>query len=177
MSKKAIITEKSLHLFAEYGYDGVSTIKIALESGVSEGLIFKHFKNKLGLLHAVMQIGAEKLEQYAREIENGSNPEEIIQAMLELPFHIDKDDYPYWKLIYTIKWQTDHYDNSIITPLRDALEKAFKQLKYSNPKIETDLIITYMDGFATSLLLKQNQVNKKELLQTLRKKYNWILKK
>ena len=44
--KELNIIDSAINLFAQTGYDGTSTSIIAKEAGVSEGLIFKHFKNK-----------------------------------------------------------------------------------------------------------------------------------
>lgn len=175
--KQIQIVETALHLFAELGFDAVSTKKIAQKAGVSEGLIFRHFQNKLGLLNAIMQMGAEKITLFSERIAILPSPEEKIQAVLELPFHIEEAEYPFWKLLYGLKWQNQYYDETVVAPIRSMLEAAFKDLNYSNPITETDLILAYTDGFATTLLLKSTEVDKNELLKTLRKKYNWILKK
>ena len=76
-----------------------------------------------------------------------------------------------------LKWQNQYYDQTAVAPIRNIIEKAFKDMNYSNPTTETDLILAYTDGLATSILLKSTEVDKNELLKTLRKKYNWILKK
>ncbi|MGJ5712807.1 TetR/AcrR family transcriptional regulator [Staphylococcus auricularis] len=44
----------SIHLFSLYGYNGVSTSKIAEEANVSEATLFKYFKSKRGLLEAII---------------------------------------------------------------------------------------------------------------------------
>ena len=167
--KQLQIVETALHLFAEMGFDAVSTNKIAQEAGVSEGLIFRHFQNKLGLLNAIMQIGAEKIALFSEQIEILATPEEKIQAVLELPFHIKEDEYPFWKLLNGLKWQNQYYDQTAVAPIRNIIEKAFKDMNYSNPTTETDLILAYTDGLATSILLKSTEVDKNELLKTLRK--------
>lgn len=50
---RARLVETALALFAERGYAATSTRAIAQAAGVSEGLIFHHFPNKLELLRAV----------------------------------------------------------------------------------------------------------------------------
>jgi AcrR family transcriptional regulator len=59
MTKKSAILEAALQLFSEMEYTGTSTRMIAMKAGVSEGLIFRHFKNKEGLLN-VLLADAEK---------------------------------------------------------------------------------------------------------------------
>jgi AcrR family transcriptional regulator len=54
-SKRQLIIETAERLFAEHGYDGTSTARIAAEAGVPSGLVFYHFATKLDLLLAVVQ--------------------------------------------------------------------------------------------------------------------------
>ncbi len=54
-SKKAAIERAALSLFAQNGIDSVSTKMIAASAGVSEGLIYRHFKNKDHLARSLMQ--------------------------------------------------------------------------------------------------------------------------
>jgi len=53
-SAKARIERAALELFSENGVDGVSTKSIAARAGVSEGLIYRYFKSKDALAHALM---------------------------------------------------------------------------------------------------------------------------
>lgn len=49
MKKKQKIIKEAIRLFAEYGFDATTTLKIAEVAHVTEPLIFYHFKNKDGL--------------------------------------------------------------------------------------------------------------------------------
>ena len=55
--KKQHILESALKLFSKEGYEATSTRSIAQEAGVSEGLIFRHFQNKEGLLKYLLERG------------------------------------------------------------------------------------------------------------------------
>ena len=46
--KQEKIVQSALQLFAQEGYHATSTSKVAKHAGVSEGLIFRHFRNKDG---------------------------------------------------------------------------------------------------------------------------------
>lgn len=50
---RAHILDTALELFAERGFKGTSTRRIAQKAGVSEGLIFHHFKRKRDLLAGI----------------------------------------------------------------------------------------------------------------------------
>jgi len=60
-TKKAQIERAALSLFAQNGIDSVSTKMIAASAKVSEGLIYRHFKNKDHLARSLMQAVHERL--------------------------------------------------------------------------------------------------------------------
>ncbi|MFC5652314.1 TetR/AcrR family transcriptional regulator [Paenibacillus solisilvae] len=60
------IKQAALKLFARQGIAGTKTSMIAAEAGISEGLIYRHFKSKDELFTALVQ---ELMEEAAREIE------------------------------------------------------------------------------------------------------------
>jgi AcrR family transcriptional regulator len=169
--KQVAILQTALELFSKKGFDAVSTNLIAKEAGVSEGLIFRHFQNKMGLLHAIMQMGKEKVEPLLANIAELPESAKRVQAIMELPFHIEEEDYPFWRLIYSLKWQNEYYDDEMSKPTKDILVKALTEMKYADVDAEADLIMSYVDGFATTVLLKRDSINTTRLLETLRKKY------
>ncbi len=153
--KKELILHSALKLFAELGYASTSTAKIAKAAGVSEGLIFRHFSNKEGLLKALLDDGKDQIEQMYHRAAVMENPKDTIAAILSFPFLIPKDQHPYWKLVYSLKWQTDTYDDSLSKPLRDLLITAFQKLNYQNPEAEADAVLLIIDGIATAVLLRK----------------------
>ncbi|GAB5539781.1 MAG: hypothetical protein Salg2KO_18840 [Salibacteraceae bacterium] len=169
--KKERIIESALKLFATEGYASTSTSKVAKHAGVSEGLIFRHFKNKEGLLQAVMEQSRESARHMMADVIMTSEPSALIQKFIELPFTIDEDHYEMWRLTYALKWQMDAYDDSFYQPLKLALNHAFRQLGYSDPNAEVELLLMFMDGAATSILLHPPK-DKMEIRKALKNKYN-----
>lgn len=168
--KKENILKAALELFAREGYHAVSTSKVAKKAGVSEALIFRHFESKEGLLKAILDEGSEKANLLVAHIMLSSDPKEIIRKTLELPFRIEKAHYEHWRLIYALKWQTSQYDSNMTDALKLVLTDAFKKLGYKKPASEAELVLLYIDGAATTLLLHEPK-NKKDLLNALLQKY------
>ncbi len=54
-TNKAKIERAAVWLFSEHGIDGVSTKSIAAEAGLSEGLIYRYFRNKDDLARSLMR--------------------------------------------------------------------------------------------------------------------------
>jgi len=53
--KQRLIFQSAIDLFSEYGYSNTSTKQISEHAGVSEGSIFRKFKNKEDLLMAILE--------------------------------------------------------------------------------------------------------------------------
>ncbi|MBB2181898.1 TetR/AcrR family transcriptional regulator [Lachnospiraceae bacterium MD1] len=68
--RKWQILDIALNHFIQYGYHGTSTRKIAEDAGISSGLMFHYFPNKLALYEALVEIGCEKLKMDAGEDES-----------------------------------------------------------------------------------------------------------
>lgn len=81
--KRARILQTATRLFAEHGYESVTTPQIAQEAGVGQGTLYRHVGSKARLLALVMndrvRQGIEDGLQLARD---GATPIEAILAML-----------------------------------------------------------------------------------------------
>jgi AcrR family transcriptional regulator len=168
--KQEDIINTALRLFALHGFDSTSTRAIAKTAGVSEGLIFRHFTNKEGLLAAIIENGLEKAHGYFVDVIAEQNPSERIKKALSLPFTIDEAEYNFWRLLYALKWQRGAYDTSSFVDFRCSLEEAFTQLEYVDPASEALLVEVFIDGLATEILLKTG-INQSPLLEVILSKY------
>lgn len=68
--RKYQILDISLNHFIRYGFYGTSTRKIAEDAGISSGLMFHYFPNKLSLYEALVEIGCKKLTIDSGEYES-----------------------------------------------------------------------------------------------------------
>lgn len=167
--KQQNIFNTALELFATDGVDATSTSKIAKVAGVSEGLIFRHFTNKEGLLQAILTEGLNKAHEYFQLIQAEIDPKIRIRKALELPFNILPEEYNFWRLVYTLKWQRGSVQTEEMSDFRASLADAFDQLNYENPSAEARLVESIIDGIATEVLLKD--VHPKPLLKCVLDKY------
>lgn len=168
--KQLKIIQTALRLFAQQGFDSTSTSKVANEAGVSEGLIFRHYRNKQGLLDAIIEQGMCSAAGYIHEIVEIGDPKEMIKASISLPFNIDKTEHDFWRLMYALKWQRGVYQNEAFDTLNTALVKAFSELGYANPKEEADFVEVITDGVATGILLKDADFSR--MLKMILNKYD-----
>jgi AcrR family transcriptional regulator len=59
MSKRETILKTAASLFATQGFDGTTTMQIAREAGVTEPLIYYHFKTKGDLFTSIIETGCK----------------------------------------------------------------------------------------------------------------------
>ncbi len=170
--KKEKILQAALKLFAEEGFRPTSTSKIAKKACVSEGLIFRHFGNKDGLLEAIIKEGEEQAKILFADIVLETEPKEVIRKFFELTskFVNTKDREDFWKLQYKIKWEMEIYGEHKMEPLQLALTNAFKKLGYEKPELEAKLLLINMDGLATRFYLQKN-FDVTELVEFMHNKY------
>lgn len=169
--KQEKILLAALELFAKEGYNATSTSKVAKAAGVSEGLIFRHFQNKEGLLKALLKEGEDRMKQLFVEIVMETDPKAVIRKTLELPLKVRPDEYGFWKLQFKLKWEMEHHYDDKMEPLRLALTNAFTKLGYEKPALEAQLV-EYLLEATSSALLKDHLHNPEEFQAFMLSKYN-----
>ncbi len=169
--KQLNIIKTALTLFANEGYNAVSTSKIAQQALVSEGLIFRHFKNKQGLLEAIIRQAEEKLIELLGNILSETHADEVIRKSIELPFQVKKKDYPFWQLQFKLKWETAYHNPNKMKPWTDKLSWAFKELGYEEPNMESLKLSALIESISIQLLRNELK-NKNTFKNYLLKSYN-----
>lgn len=174
--KKENIINVALKLFAKYGYTNTATSKIAKESGVSEGLIFRHFKSKNGLLDAIVDLGLKDAEEFLIQINKIQEPSKVLSIALNLPKYLLGKQHEYWKLHHSLKYQSpeiaEKYKGSdLFMQLTNIIEKAFEGLKYEQPKEEAGLFLLIISGLFSYLLNGQLEAYD-QLRSFISSKYN-----
>ena len=170
--KQESILTTALSLFAKEGYSSTSTSKVAKHAGVSEGLIFRHFGNKEGLLAAIIQLGEKKAKLLFADVVLESDPKALLCKYLEIGLKISSqpEDVAFWKLQFKIKWELEHYGEHKIEALSNALAGAFRKLRYDEPEMEAKFLIATIDGIATQFMLQENYPFA-EMIAFIKKKY------
>lgn len=169
--RKEKILFAALELFAMEGYHATSTSKIAKKAGVSEGLIFRHYEHKEGLLRAILQAAESLLRRHVGPILDEVVPEKVIRMYIEMPFQVPEDEYNFWRLQFKLKWEANYPKLELVSPLLDKLTWAFDVLDYHNPALEAQVLYQTIEGISTAILrdgIGQSNTIQKFLLE----KYN-----
>lgn len=174
--KKETILNTALKMFAKNGYINTSTSAIAKEAGVSEGLIFRHFGSKEGLLDSIVNKGIEEMEKQITPLLEESDPAKALSLALDFVLHSVRDMVESWQLQMSLKYQSPeiarkYHESDIMKRLNDVLENAFRKMKYPNPKSETKLF-TLILGMLFSVLHDEDEIEQEAFISFLKSKYN-----
>lgn len=175
--RKETILATALRLFAERGYETTPTSLIAREAGVSEGLVFRHFENKDGLLAAILTEGQSRIKTLADRIERETDPKHILALTIDLPMTLLAEEREFWMLQTALKFrsqqavllknQTNYFGN-----LPAIIAQAFATLNYENPARETELLMLLLEGFGTALMLSGEMMDGDETVRFIKSKYD-----
>lgn len=142
----------ALELFANEGYNAVSTKMIADQAGVSESLIFRHFNSKKGLLDALYNQCEDKAEVIKKSVLEEMNPHETIRKAIDWVFIIDEKEYDFWRLQYKLKWEKGFYNPHKMQSVIEKIAWAFEQLGLEQPLLEAQLLEKTLDSLMISIL-------------------------
>ena len=170
MTKKELILKKSLELFSSKGFKATSTRSIADSAEVSEGLIFKHFKSKNGLLSELLKIGASKSTPEIQKIKNSEDPKVVISSCIKFFLNIKKEDYPYWRLYYANGFEDNRQTIGLDPLLKKTVMEAFKKLGHVKIELETELLLNSLDGLMIKMLTTDDY-NPQAQVNLILKKY------
>jgi len=77
------LLESAARCFAKYGYRGTTTARIAAESGVSEPVIYRHFRNKQELFVALIEkVGDDVFRNWQEATAGAGTPLEKLQVLM-----------------------------------------------------------------------------------------------
>ncbi len=81
--RKQQLLHSAARCFALHGYRGTTTAMIAAEAGVSEPIIYRHFKNKHDLFIALIdEVGERVFKNWEQATANASSPLDKLRSMM-----------------------------------------------------------------------------------------------
>ncbi len=181
MTNKEIILETALQLFGDQGYDRTPTSQIAQQAGVSEGLIFRHFTNKAGLLAAIIQEGlAHIASTMTAYVEPSVDPQEAILQHIERALTTIQTEEKFWRLATQIRFQS--VVNQVVGEQLETvnqfivkhLTENFKRMGTEFPEQEALLLFAMIDGICLHWLRDTNHYPLEEMKKMLLHKYRHI---
>jgi len=143
-AKQERILQAAVEMFAEKGYDATATSEIAVRAGVAEGTIFRHFKSKKELLHAIMVpmltklIAPVSIDQFVQVLEVRYDSYELfLRAILLNRLAFVKSHLPVLRiLLQEIPFQKELREQFLAQVQDKVLDKLFAAIVYYQEKGE-----------------------------------------
>lgn len=170
-TKQQQILNAAFDLFSNEGFHAISTNKIAKLANVSEGLIFRHFINKEGLLDSIYNKLKLNVDFLFLEILNEEEPKDIIKKTLDIPFKLDDNEIRNLKLLYKLQWELNNNSVQVFEIIKNKLSKAFEKLRYKHAELEAEFLMQHLNGL-TSAIIRNQILNKESTKALLLRKYH-----
>ena len=170
-SKRNLILESSLKLFAKHGIFHTTVNMIAQDAGISKGLMYNYFKSKEDLLRSVMLQGINKFLVLFDPNHDGVLTKEELIYFIEETFGTIQNDVQFWKIYFSILSQHQVLKIvgdkfwEIINPAFKMLENYFKRNNVKNPEIETRFFEALLNGICINYVLDPDNFPLEEIKQ------------
>jgi AcrR family transcriptional regulator len=177
MTNKNRILETALRLFAEQGYDRSSTSLIARTAGVSEGLIFRHYGHKAGLLEAILHEGMAQIGQSMEAYHHHTDPQTAILDHIDRAGRLLVEHRPFWQLVHRIRFQAGIQETvgAALTDMNRTivgqLTHHFQRLGAPDPGADARLLFAAIDGIAIHYVEQPDNYPLEAVLERLKFHY------
>lgn len=172
-TKKEIILETALTLFADKGYEATPTSLIARAAGVSEGLIFKHYVSKGNLLEAIVKAGYRRVTDKNKSLVEEKDPARFISNMLDMPLKMVEEERNFWRMQFRLVDEqiAQKHHLRFSHSVKQKLVLAFRQLGYEEPELETEVLMLLVEGLWKAYLTSEDKPHFIKMLDLSKKKY------
>ena len=150
-AKQSRILQTAAELFAHEGFAGTSTARIAREAEVSEGLIFRHFQSKKGLLDAIAAQAASEGELHVTALREETDMLARIRLAISQAFAKTGIDRPFAALQVQMMDSGSGFGESSHKKVDELLEEAFRSLNYEDPLTEARFLRCSLQGIRNAL--------------------------
>ena len=170
-SKRNLIMESALKLFASHGFFDTTVNMISKDAGISKGLMYNYFKSKEELLRSVVLQGINKFLVLFDPDHDGVLTKSELKYFIEETFRTIQNDVQFLKIYFSVLSQPQVLKIvgdkfwEIINPALKMLEDYFKSNNFKNPEIETRFFGAMMDGICIHYIIDPDNFPFEEIKQ------------
>lgn len=123
IDRRIQLLEASISCFAEFGYQGTTTARLARAAHVSEPVLYQHFPSKRDLFVALVEeVGREVLREWRKAIAPLKSPMDQLRVLLRLnPATTDPRTRQLYRVIFAA--QAELHEPEILAALREHYEQ------------------------------------------------------
>lgn len=125
-STKDKIISAAIDLFAELPCEKVSIAQICKNAGVSNGIIYTYFKNKIELFQYLLEEVIRRIEHYFENIE-GNDIKERLESYININLELTKKEFKIIRIYRAGQYKFIEYEKKIKIIYINGLEKVFNR--------------------------------------------------
>jgi AcrR family transcriptional regulator len=118
------LIESSIQLFSSNTYENVSISQICKNGKVSNGLFYKHFKNKEEIFKYLLEETSNRIENYFNEI-FGNSIQDRLESFIEINFKLTKDQLPLIRVYREGQYKFTEFEQKLREVYLNALNTVF----------------------------------------------------
>lgn len=133
------LMEVATRLFARHGYEATTTAAIADAAGVTEPILYRHFKSKQELFVAIVKAVSERTMRHWQELIQGANdPSEQLRVVTaEFPDHMSQLADAYHVLHGALATSRDKKVLAVMRDHYSEIERFFSRIIREGQKVGT----------------------------------------
>lgn len=158
-SKKALIMNTALKLFAVEGYYITSISKIASAANISKGLLYNYFESKEDLLSEIFHLGMDEIFKDFDPNQDGILTEEELIFFIDKSFQKLNENKDFWKLYFILIMKPSVFKiygkrfMEMVAPMFHTLENYFSAKGSKNANAEARFFGAMLDGVGMHYIL------------------------
>lgn len=158
-TRKSIIKQAALELFATEGFHATPISMIAKKAGISKGLMYNYYESKEDLLKEIFREGIKKITDLIDPNKDGVLTRDEFRYMIDETFRMISQNRVFWSLYFSIIPQP-----GVLKIVKDEITEIykdtyavlmgyFKNAGYPEPETEAMIFGSMLDGISMNYLL------------------------
>lgn len=158
-TKKTLIVDSALHLFAEHGFHATSIRQIAKKAKISKGLMYNYFESKEELLKEIFKKGVDEILVFFNRNHDGEITKEELEFWIDKTTEIMLKNLQFWKLYFSLMMQpavmkyVEKDFMKLFEPMMNMLLVYFEKQGYKDPMVEMRLFFAILDGIGLHYII------------------------
>ena len=177
VSTRDRIVSSALRLFADHGFAGTTVKRIALDAGVSQGLMYTYFNSKDDLLRDIFSKGMNDVLATLESRDDAGDPLDAIEELLLHSFAVVEEHSELWRILYALRTQSAVLErlglemNAFTDQIEERLAALCARAGLSDPEIEAKILFALVDGANQHRTLRSRPYPVKDVVLAVMAKY------
>jgi AcrR family transcriptional regulator len=176
-SRKMLIQETALELFAKKGYHITSISMIAQKAGISKGLLYNYYESKEDLLNEIINHGLQQIMDMIDPNHDGEITSNELEGMIHESFRMLEVHPKFWTLYFSLLPQADVFSiiknrfQETYKQLTGMMAEYFKKNDVEDPEAEAIILGSLLDGIYINYIFNRENYPIESVKKKLIEKY------